>query len=416
MIMKFIEALKLKSKLFLLFIAITLGLVVLGMMGRVNIQNMKTQIDGLYFGTLVPVTELNEILYQYNAILAPTIYKTKYQLLPQEELQENISVALRKIKTLWKSYKHHYKTQEELPYVNYTSLELDKTNQYFQQLLIALETKRNNAKNISLRTLENYLNHINQVIRKLLHYEMDVAKYNRKQFRQSYSVMIKNLMIILPLIILGVLFVTYYVFRSIQKEHTKLEKATKELQKVNKQLENVSYTDSLTGLHNRRYFNDIYEREVKRAKRDKKYITFMMIDIDFFKQYNDTYGHIAGDHALQIVAKTIKSCFKRPSDFVFRLGGEEFGVLIIDTDELSSARLAKELIKKVQAQQIEHKTSKVADVITVSVGVMSCVADESLESEFLWQRADKMLYSAKEHGRNRYMIASDIFEDISNIA
>ena len=252
--------------------------------------------------------------------------------------------------------------------------------------------------------------HINNVIKKLLDYEMSVARFERRTFLQNYHAMMRNMGLILAIIIFAVLFVTYSVFKSIQKEHTKLEAATKKLRMLNKKLENASYTDSLTGLHNRRYFNFIYERELRRAKREKKYVTFMMIDIDFFKQYNDTYGHIAGDHTLQIVAKVIKSCFKRPSDFVFRLGGEEFGVLLLDTDELNSARLAKELCKKVKEQGIEHKASKVADVVTISVGVVSCIADDMLDGDDLIRRADDMLYRAKEGGRDRYMITSEVIE------
>ncbi len=136
----------------------------------------------------------------------------------------------------------------------------------------------------------------------------------------------------------------------------------------------------------------------------------MMIDIDYFKQYNDTYGHIAGDHTLKIVAEVLRTTFRRPSDFVFRLGGEEFGVLVSDTDEIGSARLAKTLCEKVRQQQIEHNGSKVSRVVTVSVGVVSCIADESLDEELLLQRADAMLYAAKETGRNRYMITSDLLE------
>jgi len=407
--MKFIEALRLRSKLFLLFILITLGLVILGMMGTINTRAMKSRIDNLYFGTLTPVTELNDILYAYNAKIVPTIYKVKNNLIAPSELQEILYSSLKEIEQRWKSYKNHYKSRDELAYVDYASKELEKTNIYFYKVLAASKEGLNLQK-LSITILDMKTKHINSVIKKLLDYEMNVARFERRVFLQNYDAMMRNMGLILGIIIFAVLFVTYSVFKSIQKEHTKLEAATKKLRLLNKKLENASYTDSLTGLHNRRYFNFIYERELKRAKREKKYVTFMMIDIDFFKQYNDTYGHIAGDHTLQIVAKVIKSCFKRPSDFVFRLGGEEFGVLLLDTDELNSARLAKELCKKVKEQGIEHKASKVADVVTISVGVVSCIADEMLDGDDLIRRADDMLYKAKEGGRDRYMITSEVIE------
>ena len=407
--MKFIEALRLRSKLFLLFILITLGLVILGMMGTINTRAMKSRIDNLYFGTLIPVTELNDILYTYNANILPSIYKAKNNLIAPSELQETLYSSLKEIEYKWKSYKSHYKSRDELAYVGYASQEIDKTNRYFYKVLAASKEGLDMQK-LSISILDIKTEHINSVIKKLLDYEMSVARFERRTFLQNYHAMMRNMGLILGIIIFAVLFVTYSVFKSIQKEHTKLEAATKKLRLLNKKLENASYTDSLTSLHNRRYFNFIYERELRRAKREKKYVTFMMIDIDFFKQYNDTYGHIAGDHTLQIVAKVIKSCFKRPSDFVFRLGGEEFGVLLLDTDELNSARLAKELCKKVKEQGIEHKASKVADVVTISVGVVSCIADDMLDGDDLIRRADDMLYKAKEGGRDRYMITSEVIE------
>ncbi len=409
--MKFIEALKLKSKLFLLFVMITVGLVILGLMGALETKAMKNRIDNLYFGTFIPVSELNTILYDYNAKMLPSVYKAKNDLIAPRELQADLFDALKEIEQNWYRYKNQYKSRQELPYVSYTTLELEKTNDYFYKVIAASKAGVDMRK-LSISVLEEKIEHINDVIKKLLDYETNVARFERKQFLQNYHETIRNIGLILAGIIFAVLFVTYNVFRSIQKEHTKLEAATKKLHMLNRKLENASYTDSLTGLHNRRYFNFIYERELKRARREKQYVTFMMIDIDFFKQYNDTYGHIAGDHALQIVAKVIRSCFKRPSDFTFRLGGEEFGVLLIGTDEIGSARLAKELCKKVKEQGIEHRVSKAADVVTVSVGVVSCIADEMLSSDDLLKRADEMLYKAKEGGRNRYMITSEVYAQV----
>ena len=249
------------------------------------------------------------------------------------------------------------------------------------------------------------------MIEKVLEYELAVARYDRKVFLNHYDSIIRMVITILAVLFVTILYTTFLVFRSVQKEQTKLEEAAKKLKKLNKQLEDASYTDALTGLHNRRYFNLVYEREVKRAKREKRYISFMMIDIDYFKQYNDTYGHIAGDQTLKTVANVINGIFRRPSDFVFRLGGEEFGVLLSDTDELGSARLAKILCKRVRERGIEHKGSQVSEAVTVSIGVVSCIADESLDEEALIQKADAMLYAAKEGGRNRYVITSNLVEE-----
>lgn len=406
--MKFIEALRLKNKLLLLFTLITFGLLLLGLLGTINTKSMKRRIDNLYFGTLVPVTRLNTILYNYNATILPALYKAKNDMIAPSELQETLLDALLEIERSWEEYKKQYKTREELAYVNYTTHELERTNRYLLKIVNASRSGIN-MRRLSLPSVERKIEYINGIIKKLLDYETNVAQVERRGFLESYNATTRNMGAILVGIIFAVLFVTYNVFRSIQQEHTKLQAATKKLHKLNRKLENASYTDILTGLHNRRYFNFIYERELKRAKREKQYITFMMIDIDYFKQYNDTYGHLAGDKTLKKVADVLKSCFKRPSDFTFRLGGEEFGVLLIGTDEAGSARLADTFCRKVKAQKIEHKASKVADIVTVSVGVVSCIADEMLDGDELIKRADDMLYRAKEFGRDQYLISSEIF-------
>jgi diguanylate cyclase (GGDEF)-like protein len=135
-----------------------------------------------------------------------------------------------------------------------------------------------------------------------------------------------------------------------------------------------------------------------------------MLDIDYFKQYNDTYGHIEGDFALKSVAKVLKDSLKRPGDFVFRLGGEEFGVLLSDTDESNSARLARDICDAVRGREIKHENSKVNELVTISIGVACCVADDALNDEILITRADEMLYKAKDSGRDRYNITTNVSE------
>jgi diguanylate cyclase (GGDEF)-like protein len=263
---------------------------------------------------------------------------------------------------------------------------------------------------ISLNTLEHQISHIHNVVQKLIGYEVKMAQYERRKFLDTYEASIAQLGFILSSIFIGVMLISYYVFKSIQRDQSRLEIATSRLKKVNKKLENASYTDSLTSLYNRRYFNILYDREIKRAKREKSYITFMMLDIDFFKQYNDTYGHIEGDFALKSVAKVLTDTLKRPTDFVFRLGGEEFGVLLTHTDESNSAKLARDICTAIKAREIKHENSKVCDYLTISIGVVCCVADDALNEEILISRADEMLYEAKSNGRDGYVITSNISE------
>ena len=405
--MQFIEALKLKSKLLFLFISITVGLVTIAIMGTSYINALKKNIDALYFGSLVPVTELNTIMQTYNNTLSDTLYKASRGEMSMEESLENLQRGLTIVKKNWKSYTTHYKTEEEMQYIDYADLEIEATNNYFQKIILAIEEGKN-LKQLSIHTLENKVANIKGVIEKLINYEVQSAKYERKRFLNTYDTMLAQIGTILLLVILGVLAILLYVFRSIQRDHSKLEQTTKKLKIANKKLENVSYTDTLTNLHNRRYFNLMYDRELKRAKRNKTYITFMMLDIDFFKQYNDTYGHLEGDAALKKVAKVLKKRLKRPSDYIFRLGGEEFGVLLSETDETNSARLAREICDAVRSEKIAHKNSSVCDYMTISIGVACCIADDALDENVLLSRADEMLYKAKETGRNRYVITTDV--------
>jgi diguanylate cyclase (GGDEF)-like protein len=405
--MHFIEALRLRSKLFILFILITIALIAIGIIGTLNISSMKKNIDSVYFGSLVPVTELNKVLQIYHTDLTTTVHQLRDMQISPSQGSSQIENSIFSLKREWGSYESHFKRDDEMQYIEYVDSEIEDINQYFSKISQAGMNGRDMSK-VSLNSLENRITHISKVIQKLINYEVDVAKYERKAFIKRYDRSMFQLTAVLSLIILAILGISLYVFKSIQSDHSKLEVATKRLKRANKKLENVSYTDALTSLHNRRYFNLIYKRELQRAKREKSYITFMMLDIDYFKQFNDTYGHIEGDYALKSVAKTLVDTLRRPTDFVFRLGGEEFGVLLTHTNETNSAKLARDIGNAVRAREIKHKNSDVNQHLTISIGIVCCIADSSLNEDVLFSKADQMLYEAKNSGRDRYMITTDI--------
>ncbi len=405
--MQFIEALKLRSKLLFLFILITLGLITTAIMGNVHIEMMKKNIDRIYFGSLVPVTELNGIIQTYNNSIFNMLNQSKRLEISPSQTAQELYFALKNINKKWKSYENHFKRDDEKSYVAYANLEIKSINNYFKKIYQVSKNDHSLTK-LNMNTLEKKIAFINAVLQKLITYEVDVARYEHKKFLQNYTQGKIQLGTILVAIMLAILSISLYVFRSIQKDQTQLEHTTKKLKLANKKLENVSYTDALTGLHNRRYFNYVYERELKRAKRSISYITFMMLDIDFFKQYNDTYGHVEGDYALKSVAKVLQDTLKRPSDYVFRLGGEEFGVLVTDTDESNSAKLARDICDAIRGRELKHEKSTVNEFVTISIGVVCCMADDALNDEILISRADEMLYEAKETGRDRYIITSNV--------
>ena len=163
-----------------------------------------------------------------------------------------------------------------------------------------------------------------------------------------------------------------------------------------------AYYDSLTGTFNRRYLDVNLERLIMDKSRSNRALSVLMVDIDYFKNYNDTYGHTDGDSCLVAVAKILTKCVRRAGDFVSRYGGEEFAIVLPDTDEIGAKVVADKLLVGVRDKKIPHETSSVADYVTVSIGaVTGIVNDEHSATDFI-SRADKMLYLSKESGRNRF--------------
>jgi len=162
------------------------------------------------------------------------------------------------------------------------------------------------------------------------------------------------------------------------------------------------FVDGLTNIYNRRYFDENMERLLKTFSRSGGVLCLMMIDIDFFKKFNDTYGHSAGDDCLKIVADALSKNIPRNDDFVARYGGEEFVVVLPNTDEKGAHIVADRLLACIRECAIPHKQNDVADYITVSIGVtVGKVSHKHVAGDFI-KRADDMLYKAKQSGRNRY--------------
>ena len=166
-----------------------------------------------------------------------------------------------------------------------------------------------------------------------------------------------------------------------------------------KYIEQLSITDELTKLYNRRFFNNKIEEEINRAKRENKTLCLLILDIDYFKQYNDTYGHQKGDFVLESVAKVLANRTNRASDFAFRIGGEEFAIITsLEKDKtIEFAQLIKEDIENLK---IEHKASEISKYVTISIGAVSKMAIEIKDSDELFKEADDNLYEAKKLGRN----------------
>ena len=168
-----------------------------------------------------------------------------------------------------------------------------------------------------------------------------------------------------------------------------------------KQAQEDSVRDALTGLYNRRHFQERMQKEYTRACRNEQDFVFLIIDIDHFKEFNDTYGHEMGDQSLLSVAKVIQENFNRISDFLFRLGGEEFGCMYNSQDEQSGYRIAEQLRENVENLAIEHRGGGASNHLTVSIGGTLIKPDQRLDYQDIFGQADNALYQAKSKGRNR---------------
>ncbi len=179
-----------------------------------------------------------------------------------------------------------------------------------------------------------------------------------------------------------------------------LRQSQQKLLETNLELQRLTNSDGLTGLSNRRCLDDYLSAEWKRAARDKSTLGFLMIDVDNFKSYNDTYGHVAGDDVLKLVARAIESCLNRPADLAARFGGEEFAVVLPSTSAAGLRILGDKIRLAVEELAVPH-TGSFAKCVTISVGGVTQVPQQGENVKQLIEAADLALYRAKRDGRNR---------------
>ncbi|AST68706.1 MULTISPECIES: sensor domain-containing diguanylate cyclase [Kosakonia] len=213
------------------------------------------------------------------------------------------------------------------------------------------------------------------------------------------------------MLLLGTLLMGSIIFRQVRlnvRNQTELAVLRDELTSINHTLQLMALADGLTGLANRRQFDLFLNKSLKASALTQKPVALIMIDIDYFKRYNDFYGHVAGDNCLRMVGEILQKLKLRPNDLIARYGGEEFAIVLPDTGPEAALFVARQAVTAVRNAQIPHvKTSAQQSIVTISAGCYSLVADQNYDDAIrLKEGADKALYQAKIDGRDRALSAS----------
>ena len=175
----------------------------------------------------------------------------------------------------------------------------------------------------------------------------------------------------------------------------------KELREAHRAVKSIANRDALTSLYNRRYFDRALAKEFSRHQRSRSPLSLIMADIDFFKNYNDTYGHQAGDECLRSIAEIFRRAGGRITDLASRYGGEEFVMILPETDAAGVRKIADMILNYVRKMAMEHESSSVSEIVTVSLGLVTAVPNREMRPEDLVNAADKALYESKRGGRNQ---------------
>jgi diguanylate cyclase (GGDEF)-like protein len=192
----------------------------------------------------------------------------------------------------------------------------------------------------------------------------------------------------------------------IESTRVKLLETSRELAAANRELENLSRQDGLTGIANRRHFDSYLSTETRRASRERAPLSLILADVDYFKAYNDCYGHQAGDDCLRRVASVLKSVARRPADLAARYGGEEFAIVLPGTAMDGAVDVAKTLAREIETLSIVHARAGTYDRISLSQGIASVIPVPDASPESIIELADQALYQAKQQGRNRYVASA----------
>lgn len=406
------EKVPLLVKLFSLLALMVVGFGIISTLGYNNMQMMKRNLDTIYFGSYIPVSKLERIRQLYSQELVETVHKTQDGIISINRAATHLRLITAEIMEHWQYYKKSYKRDDEKPLVATVDNEVKNAMAWLSDIQqVFNQNDIHKIEKLRLSPLLARIDRIDQAIGKIIEHENQEAYRQKVEINTTYQNTLQQLNIVLGIIFLCSLILALFIIRNIQFNHARLQSLTDELRFANANLKNLSITDTLTKVYNRRYFNVLFEKAFKKAYRDQQPLVFMMIDIDFFKKYNDTYGHQQGDECLKSVAQILQSNLRRPGDTVFRLGGEEFGVIIENADQAHAKQSAAMLVKSVAENQLDHKANESSPYVTISVGFVCTIPTSEQQPDDLIKDADVALYQAKKNGRNQAVHSATVCID-----
>lgn len=391
--MKLIHDFSITVKHIILLLVMSAGLLLITLVSYEGMGTIKKRLDVVYFGNIVPATKLMTISEMYNKNILNTVHRYQNGLISAKEARMNIQDANDVILDSWHEYSYTYHSADEQEIVDFADRKIAQTMDVISLLILLLDTEEKSEINkIVHKELYPAVEPVITLIEKLIAYEFTLASEEKQRANDIYL----DTRNILLASLLAIFIIAIAVFIPIMRG---IQKSDKRLRSLNDKLTEISITDPLTQLHNRRYFELVVRSELNRARRAGESVAFAMMDIDYFKLYNDHYGHHEGDSALKAVADAIKSNLKRAGDYAFRLGGEEFAVLITGIGEESARLFFEKVRESVERLDLPHEKNP-AGVVTISIGIsyVARIDDQSLDQ--IVRCADASLYNAKHSGRN----------------
>ena len=359
-----------------------------------QIASMKKSLDFLYGNSLISISALNKANAIYHINIQNNIYQSiTLNITPTQALLD-MKNSLPIVEKIWKDYEKRFQYNDKSEYLEYALLEIGNINNYFKQINRWCSNIENIQK-LSLKEIDNEVAKADIIIQELLRYEHLMAQQERNKILLKFNNFIYQIILLL---IIGVFFIIKYIY-SINNKQLLLKKEFQKIASNCEMLDNLEYRDAITSLYTRRYFNYIYKEKIYLAKDNKSSIALIMIEIDYFTEYNNSYGFEQGDALLNIIADILKDIIDEKNDFVFKFDSEAFRVLLTQTDEQKTIAFEKKILTKIKLKQIEHKGSKIDKYVTVSIGSAFSKIESTTTEYSLISKADKMLSISKDKNR-----------------